>query len=197
MRAHTGSPQRKFVVGCLLGLVLVSLLTATPTYAQGILGIMVRVTGRVISADPGLIPGGVINGGTIFGGTFVEPGGDFSFMVWGGYFAGGATLHVNFYSYPRYPKTVDVWINCSWLDSWGDMSCDPVAPFTISVASMYGNVEGTVRDERGGLIAGAVVTAVPVEGGSSTQATTDARGFYRFASTEPIYPMWAFFFITG
>lgn len=97
----------------------------------------------------------------------------------------------------HYFERVSVPLRCFTGPPFG-LTCEPLAPVTVSVSSRFGNIEGTVKDASGRPVARGLVEASPVGGrpggpffhtfvGSFT--TTDAAGFYQFPPFHPDTPM--------
>ena len=184
----------------LLTVALSGLGVPAPAHAQ-----FVTLTGNVESTDPGPIltrlrevpPGYSPYLATVYityEGKYVEWAGleaDGSFSVPIRYLPNllypptSFTLQVEAGDALHYSHLVDVQLTCSYAT--GSFICDPVAPLLIRQASMYGNIEGTVRDKEGQPVAGAYVLA------GVASARTDATGYYRMAPLYPDYPMfgWA------
>ncbi len=63
------------------------------------------------------------------------------------------------------------------------VSCLLPAPLLAQITT--GTVTGSVRDNQGGVVPGALVTLVHAERGTATEATTNAQGDYVFPNLAP------------
>ena len=68
------------------------------------------------------------------------------------------------------------------LGLWCGVAAAQTAPAQMNMADMRGGVQGTVRNDTGGPVADAAVTAVNAENGAQFVATTNAQGAYSFGA---------------
>ncbi|MBI2457529.1 MAG: carboxypeptidase regulatory-like domain-containing protein [candidate division NC10 bacterium] len=186
MAARCLRPRRGGVV-LALAAALVGLLAAPGARAA-----VPTFTGAVVSADPGPIVEGSVYFATtdiLLGFTGFGPGGSFSFPVPADRrLEGGVTVRVSASSVAfHYGKEERITITCRFVAAV--FTCDPIPPVILTVASMFGNIQGTVQDNTGRPVEGAVVSAVPTDGGYVPVARTDAAGAYLFPPYDPHYPM--------
>ena len=185
MAAPCLRPRRVGVV-LALAAVLAGLLAAPSAHAE-----VPTITGAVVSADPGPIVEGSVYFATtdiLLGFTGFGPGGGFSFPVPASrLLEGGVTVRVSASSVAfHYGKEERITITCRFVASV--FTCDPIPPVILRVASMFGNIQGTVQDGTGRPVEGAVVSAVPTDGGYVPVARTDATGAYLFPPYDSRYP---------
>ncbi len=197
MHPRGALPQARFRLSVVLAAVLAGLLIAPPAEAEQII---FPVSGTVVASDPGPIVGPVciLSGFTCEAFGEIGPDGSFNVLVLLDFtyrfpphtvFAFLVVAPLDSY---HYRKQAYIEINCLFGPSgW---TCDPAPPVTLTVASRYGNIHGTVRDAGGQPMEGAVVRAVRVGQASGPQATTNAAGSYRFRPFDSRYPMFGVFF---
>jgi YD repeat-containing protein len=176
-------------VGSVLALaaVLAGLLAAPSAHAA-----LPTITGAVVSADPGPIVEGSVYFATtdiLLGFTGFGSSGGFSFPLQPDRrLEGGVIIRVSASSVAfHYGKEERITVNCRFLASV--FTCDPIPPVIIRVASMFANIRGAVQDSTGRPVEGAVVSAVPTDGGYVPVARTDAAGAYLLPPYDSRYPM--------
>jgi hypothetical protein len=175
----------------LLTVVLSGLWVPVPTHAQ-----LVTLTGRVESTDPGPIRAAVVeispgvtsflaavvitNEWGIVDAVGIEADGSFSAPIYVfpgyGYPPASVTLQVDGNDSLHYSHPVTVQVTCSFAP--GGSPCAAAGPVLIRQASMYGNIEGTVRDKAGQPVAGAYVTTAAVVS-SGARGVAETRCGYR------------------